>query len=159
MGPTIGMGGFNMGDVNYSYHYGDILVTKIAADGSLSFMRKIPKRQRGWDGLGGLSFKYFFANNSHYFVYLDNVKNIGLPEEKLPAQHIDKKGGYLTSVKITDADGTLTKGSILNAKEVDDFKIYQFSTTRIVKTSENSFMFEAYKKAKEDIMIRVNLNK
>lgn len=157
-GGGMGMGGFG-GNVYYTYHYGDILATKIASDGTLSFMKKIPKRQSGAAGLGGMSFKYFFANSSHYFVFLDNVKNIDLPEEKIPAIHSDGKGGYLTSVKIADADGALTKGSILNAKEVDDFKIYQFSTSRIVKTSENTFMFEAYKKSKEDIMIKVDLLK
>lgn len=153
-------GGMSMGGSNtyYTYHYGDILATKIAADGSLSFMRKMPKIQVGKNGQGGMSFKYFFANNSHYFVYLDNVKNIDLPEGKTPAEHSDGKGGYLTAVRITDADGTLKKGSILNAREVDDFKIHQFSTNRIIKTGENSFMVEAYKKQKEDIMIKINLN-
>lgn len=152
-------GGMGSGRVYYSYHYEDILATKIAADGSLSFMKKIPKKQTGTKGKSGMSYKYFFANNNHYFVYLDNVKNIELPEGKTPAPHSDGQGGYLTSVKIDDASGNLKKGSILNAREVDDFKIHQFSTDRIVKTSENTFMVEAYKKSKEDIMIKVSLNK
>lgn len=149
---------FGFRNVQYDYHYGDILATKIAADGSLSFMNKIPKEQVGTKGLGGMSYKYFFANNTHYFVYLDNVKNIDLPEGKKPARHSDGQGGYLTCVKMSNPDGDLKKGSILNAREVEDFKIYQFATNRIVQTSENSFMVEAYKKQKEDIMIKVTLN-
>ena len=142
-----------------SFHYADILATKINADGKLAWMKKIPKAQKGVNGKGGMSYKYFNANNGHYFVFLDNVKNIDLSLDKSPAEHLDGKGGYLTAVKITDADGKLTKGSILNAKEVADYKIYQFSTNRIFKTSEKAFMFEAYKKAKEDIVIRIDLNK
>ena len=41
---------------------------------------------------------------------------------------------------------------------MEDFKIYQFSTNRIVKTAENAFLLEVYKKQKEDIMIKVDLN-
>ncbi|MFT3793735.1 hypothetical protein [Flavobacterium sp.] len=146
------------GTVYYTYHYDDILATKIAPDGSLAYMQKIPKEQIGDRGLGGMSFKYFFANDTHYFIYLDNVKNIDLPEGKTPAKHSDDDGGYLTAVRISDTDGSLAKGSVFNARDVQDYKIRQFSTNRIVKTSENSFMLEAYKKQKEDIMIKVTLN-
>ena len=112
----------------------------------------------GLRGQGGMSYKYFDANNSHYFVFLDNIKNMDLPIDKEPKQHSDKNGGYLTSVKISDADGSVKKGSILNARDVEDFQIYQFAVSRIVKTSENTFDFEAYKKKKEDVLIKVTLN-
>lgn len=156
-GAGFGTGGFGNRTTDY-YHYGDILAAKIAVNGSLAFMHKIPKEQVGTKGLGGMSYKYIFANNSHYFVYLDNVKNIDLPEGKTPAKHSDGKGGYLTAVKISDTDGKLKKGSIFNAREVEDFKIYQFSVDRVIKTSENTFMVEAYKKGKEDVMVKVTLN-
>ncbi|WP_428223429.1 hypothetical protein [Flavobacterium sp.] len=152
-----GMNG-GMGRTYYTYHYCDILVSKLNADGSLAWMKKVPKNQMGVSGRGGMSYKYFNADNKHYLVYLDNVKNIDLPMDKEPARHNDGKGGYLTSVKIDDATGTLTKGSILNSRDVEDFKIYQFSTNRIVKTAENAFLLEVYKKQKEDIMIKVDLN-
>lgn len=164
VGPTgFGSAGFNttgygMYEINYSSYYEDILATKITTDGGLAYMRKIPKKQVGKKGQGGMSYKYFFANHNHYIIYLDNVKNIDLPENETPATHSDGAGGYLTSVKIDDATGTLTKGSILNAREVEDFKISQFNTGRIVKTSENSFLLEAYKKQKEDVMIKITLN-
>lgn len=140
-----------------TYHYCDMLISKINADGTLGWMKKIAKNQVGGSGRGGMSYKYFNANHHHYIVFLDNVKNIDLSLDKTPAQHTDGHGGYLTAVKISDADGTLTKGSILNSRDVEDFKIYQFSTNRIVKTSENSFLLEVYKKKKEDIMIKVDL--
>lgn len=139
------------------YHFQDIFISKISVSGQLDWMKKIPKTQVG-SSKGGMSYKYFNANNSHYLIYLDNVKNIDLEDDKVPAVHQDGKGGYLTSVKISDADGSYKKGSILNARDVEDFKLHQFSTNRIFKVSENSFMFESYKKQKEDIMIKVELN-
>lgn len=157
-GGGMGMGGMGMGGGGYyTYHYCDMLVTKINADGSLGWMKKIAKNQMGTKGKGGMSYKYFNADNNHFFVYLDNVKNIKLPLDKAPARHSDGQGGYLTAVKITDAEGGLTKGSILNSRDVEDFKIYQFATNRIVKTSDSSFLLEVYKKQKEDIMIKVDL--
>lgn len=153
-----GVGGFGMNNGGYyTYHYCDMLVTKINANGKLGWMKKIPKNQVGKNGRGGMSYKYFNNENSHFIVFFDNVKNFELQLDKEPKQHSDGQGGYLTSVKISDADGTLKKGSILNSRDVEDFKIYQFATKRIVKTSESSFLLEVYKKQKEDIMIKVEL--
>lgn len=145
------------GTTRTTYHYCDVLVTKIGVKGELAWMKKIPKNQVGGAGQGGMSYKHFVANGSHYIVYLDNVKNIDLGFNEVPKRHTDRKGGYLTSVKIDDATGALSKGSILNVREIEDFELHQFSTNRIFKTSENSFMFESYKKKKEDVMINVTL--
>lgn len=142
----------------YTYHYNDILVTKIGADGKMDWMKKIPKAQKGGRGRGGMSYQYFGSNNHHYLVFLDNVKNIDLPEDKTPALHSDGQGGYLTAVKIADNDGTLSKSSILNGRDIEDFQMHQFAVNRVFKTSENTFMLEVYKKKKEDVMIKVTLN-
>jgi hypothetical protein len=153
-----GMNG-SPGRTYYTYHYCDILATKIGVDGSLQWMKKIPKEQSGSRGRGGMSYKYFVANNSHYLLFLDNVKNINLAENLPPALHSDGKGGYLTSVKISDSDGTLKKDSVFNGRDIEDFTMYQFAVDRVFKTSDNSFMIEVYKKKKEDIMIKVNMLK
>ena len=142
----------------YTYHYNDMLVTKIGVNGALNWMSKIPKSQMGRRGQGGMSYKYFNANNNHYLLFLDNVKNINLPIDKTPAMHSDGQGGYLTAVKISDLDGVNSKASILNGRDIEDFQMHQFSVNRVFKTSENSFMLEVYKKKKEDIMIRVEMN-
>ena len=142
----------------YTYHYCDMLITKINPDGKLSWMKKIPKNQVGKRGKGGMSYKYFNANSSHYFVFLDNVKNVDLPLDQEPKKHSDRQGGYLTAVKIADNDGSVRKGSILNARDVEDFTVSQFATHRVMKTSENTFVLEVYKKKKEDILIKVTLN-
>ena len=156
------MNGFSRS--SYIYHFNDILVAKIGTSGELNWMKKIPKKQQtgtsfmnfsGGTSQGGMSYKYFSANNHHYLVFLDNVKNINLAIDKAPALHLDGQGGYLTAVKIADSDGSLTKSSILNGRDLEDFQMHQFSVDRVLKTSENSFMLEVYKKKKEDVMIKV----
>lgn len=141
-----------------SFHYNDIFITKIGVDKDLKWMKKIPKSQAGGMGIGGMSFKYCNSNDYHYLVFLDNVKNIDLPIDETPAGHRDGMGGYLTAVKVSDSDGSLSKSSILNGREIEDFQMHQFAVSRVFQTSQNSFMFEVYKKKKEDVMIKVTLN-
>lgn len=142
----------------HSYHYNDIIITKINPNGELNWINKIPKTQAGTKGKGGMSYKYLYANNNHYLIFLDNIKNIDLPKDKTPAVHTDRAGGYLTAVKIKDIDGTLNKDSILNGRDIQDFQMYKFAVSSVIKTSDNSFMFEVYKDEKEDILIKIDMN-
>lgn len=144
----------------YTYHYEDILITKIDTNGELAWMKKVPKRQMGTRGKGGMSYTYFNANNNHYLVYLDNVKNFNLPIEKRPALHMDGKGGFLTVLKINDETGASKKGSILDFRNIKgDIVAYQFNTDRIVKIKDNEFFVEVYKKKKEDVFLKIEIKK
>ncbi len=144
----------------YTYHYEDILVTKINADGSLGWMKKIPKRQKGTKGRRGMSYSHFNANGNTYLVYLDNVKNINLSLDKLPALHSDGHGGFLTAVKINNETGEHKKGSILDFRKIKgEIVAYQFSTDRILKTKDNEFFVEVYKKKKEDVFLKIEMKK
>jgi len=142
----------------YTYHYNDLLVTKIATDGSLAWMRKLPKRQTGKNGQGGMSYEYVNNNNFHYLLFLDNVKNMSLPIDKVPASHSDGAGGFLTAYKIADDGGEVSKLSIFDTKDVRGIAVYQFNTGRILSLSDNEFVIEVYKKKKEDVFIKVTLS-
>lgn len=143
--------------VYYTYHYNDILVAKIDPAGSMAWIKKLPKRQQGSRGQGGMSYKHFFANNNHYLLYLDNVKNYNLPDEKTPALHSDGQGGYFTSYKINDASGESVNSSVFDMRNVDDMTMYQFSINRILPISKDEFVIEFYKKKKEDVMMKVKM--
>lgn len=140
------------------YYYYDVLIAKIDAQGNLSWMERLPKKQIGAQGKGGMSFKYINANNYHYVLFLDNVKNHNLPKDEVPAVHTDGAGGYFTSYKINDTDGSYVNSSVFNVRDIEEMTIYQFATSRIVKVSEDDFALEVYKKKKEDVMIKVHIN-
>ncbi|MCR5861356.1 hypothetical protein LRS05_03965 [Flavobacterium sp. J372] len=140
-----------------TYHYNDLLAARIDKSGNLSWIKKMPKKQRGRNQKGGMSYKNISANGSHYFLYLDNVKNFNLPADKKPALHTDGEGGYFTSYKIDDATGAVSAGSVFNVRDVEDMTIYEFGTERILKTAENEFVLEFYKKKKEDVMLKVKM--
>lgn len=151
-----GMNG-SSGSSSVTYYFNDLLVTKILPDGKLSWMKKIPKAQAGHKGQGGMSYQYFSNQSNHFLVFLDNVKNINLPVDKTPAQHTDGQGGYLTAVKISDADGSYTKGSILNSRDTGDFNLEKMKMEAVIKLNDNTFYLESYKKRGEDVLLKVIL--
>lgn len=142
------------------YLYEDILITKINSDGTLAWMKKLPKRQvTARPFKGGLSIQYIQdrKNGKHYIMYLDNVKNKDLAINKTPKQHVDRLGGFLTSYKIDDKTGEVSKENLFDLRDVKGMNVNQFNTDRIVHTSDNEFLIEVYKKAKEDIIIKINV--
>lgn len=153
----MGMAGVGMNNNSYIYHYNDLIVTRIDASGKLSWIKKIPKKQTGYVGKGGMSYKYIFNKGNHFLLFLDNVKNFDLPLDKVPAEHSDGKGGYFTSYKIDDAGVASVNSSIFNVRDLEEMTVYQFATNRIVKLTDDTFAVEFYKKKKEDVMVKVTI--
>ncbi len=160
------------GQSSTTYYYQEMLISKINSDGSLGWMRKLPKNQVGRNsgtsslftvtftlgGGSGLGFKYINNNDAHYLLFLDNVKNINLKDNEVPKAHQDGAGGFLTGYRIDDKTGEVKKLSILDTKDAKGTELFQFQPTRIVNVSENVFGLECYKKDKEDVMIKITLN-
>ena len=133
-------------------HNHDILVTKLDAKGNLAWMKKLPKRQVGYGG----GFNYYFENGQHYFLYIDDIANLNLPVNQTPS-FITGKGICLGAFKVADTNGEVSKLSLFDTKIVNGIKMYQFSISRIVRTGPKTFVVEAYKKKKQDILIKVEL--
>lgn len=142
---------------SYQYHYDDIFVTKIDASGKLAWMKKLPKRQQGGHPLGGMSYRYFVGTENHYFMFLDNENNLNLAANEVPAKHMDGAGGFLTAYKVNDASGAVSKIQLTDTRNVNGMEVYQFAPYRIMATDVNTVVFEAYKKKKEDILVKIEL--
>lgn len=139
-----------------TYYYNDILVTKISGDGKLLWMNKLPKRQVGSQGIGGMSFKFFETSDAYYYMYLDNVKNKGIKNNEVPKIHVDGQGGFLTAYKLDKNTGEFEKLTLLDLRDVRGMKIYQFYPSKIFNVDKNSMMFEVYKKKKQDVLIKIH---
>ena len=147
------------GSAYYEFRYNAILALRVDPEGNLLWMEKIPKKQYGTKGKGGMSFQYGFnkTDGKHYFVFMDNVKNMDLSLEEEPAQHDDGAGGYFTAYKLDDEDGRISKLSIFNVRDMEDLEISQFKADRVIQALDDAFIMEVYKKGKEDVLIRVDL--
>ena len=140
------------------YYYRDMVITKINKKGTVIWQKKVPKTQSGKAGKGGMGVAYVQGKNSHYLLFLDNAKNANLSLSKVPAQHQDGRGGFLTAYKINDATGEVERHSIFDVRDVKGTEAFQFKTTRIFEVKDNVFMVEVYIKGKEDTMIKMELN-
>ncbi len=101
-----------------TYYYEDILGSKIGVDGRFEWLRKIPKRQKGSNGRGTMSFKLISDASGYYFLYLDNLKNLHLTEDEVPKYHEDGYGGQVMVTKL-DKNGNLSKELLFDTREED----------------------------------------
>ncbi|PCI97654.1 MAG: hypothetical protein COB15_07290 [Flavobacteriales bacterium] len=168
--------GMNRRKTTYVYNYQDMFMAKLTADGKVAWMKKMAKRQKytkstygGGFGFHGittsfkrngpdLSYIHMTTGDNHYLLYLDNIKNLDLPLDKYPAVHSSGKGGFLTAYKINDASGDVSKLSLFDLRDVKGIPVYQFNTGRIIQPSDKEILLEVYKKKKQDILLRINLN-
>ncbi len=150
----------NGGGSSYiSYHFEDILVAKIEANGSLAWMKKLPKTQMGLRGQGGMSYRFFKGEGTHHFVFVDNERNKDLTPDEPPAIHSDGKGGFITRYTIDDKTGDVSKVYMVNLRDVKGVEVYQFWPGRTILYGFDTFIFEAYKKGKEDMLIKMQMKK
>lgn len=159
----------------YDYYYEEMLAAKIDKNGELLFMKKLPKRQHAQTrssgiGIGPVSvgfmpafkggtlgYRLIESQKNYYLMFLDNVKNLELAENKVPALHQDNMGGFLTAYQINKESGTVKKLSVIDTRDAQGYNLYQFSTQRIVDLGNNEFALECYIKKKQDIMIRIKV--
>ncbi len=141
--------------------YRNLMATKINADGKLVWMKKLPKNQRGEDRKGTMSFTHMFAGDYHYLLYLDNIKNLELEEDEVPAIHSDGHGGYFTAYIIDDKSGTVQKEAIFNVRNIDgkDKGLGNFSTDKILPLSDSEILIEGYAGKKKDFLVKVSAKK
>lgn len=139
-----------------TYYYNDMLVAKIDAKGNMAWIKKLPKRQTA-SSRGGVGFAYMFMNDSHYLVFQDNKKNKYLNENHKPEIFSDGADGVLTAFRVNDGNGEMSRISILECDDFQGMELHQLNMGRILKVSEDEFVFEAYKKKKEDILVKVKM--
>ncbi|MNJ85922.1 hypothetical protein D3C87_34040 [compost metagenome] len=158
------------GTVTYDYYYEEMLAAKIDKNGELIFIKKLPKRQHsdrpsgvgyGFSGAfyrgGSLSYKLVQSKDNYYILFLDNVKNLELDENKVPARHEDGWGGFLTAYQISKESGDVKKLSVIDTRDAQGYELHQFATQRIIELGKGEFALECYIKKKLDIMIRIKV--
>lgn len=128
-------------NVSDQYKYQDILVTRMSKEGTLIWLKSIPKRQVftrpklivGGGVAGGVSISLSFSialmkdksiylsylmaarNGTYYFIYNDNPKNITTPIDEKPKVMANLDKGVPTLVTITQ-DGTMKREVLYGAK-------------------------------------------
>lgn len=166
-GVPVGIG-VNSTQVTYNYIYEDIFIVKLDNEGEMVYIQKVPKNQLAKINTlypsfkGELSFKYHQTKEFHYVFFLDNLKNLGLSEDKRPARHVNGQGGYFTGYRINNETGEMVQFSLFDMRDINKGQGpktpgYQFSVDRMVKTKNAELLVELYVKKKKDRLIKIQL--
>jgi hypothetical protein len=139
------------------YHYDNMLITKIDPYGKVAWMKKLPKKQVGHSGKGGMSYKYLRSGSNHCFLFLDNIKNRNLATNETPAIHLDGAGGFLAIYKIEDTSGGMEKKMILDTRDINGIVIGDFQPSGICPVNAQQFVVEVKKGKKEEVLIKARL--
>lgn len=128
----------------YDTYADDIFVLSIDKNGKLDWVKKIPKSQHSNDAAAlGLSINSYVTENDLHLFYIDNIKNINLPENEAPKMHQNGRGGYLTGVTITPK-GEVKKYSL---GEIDVFET-NFYIRQFVDGGRNNLISTERRKRK-----------
>ena len=137
----------------YTYYYEDILGAKISKTGNFDWLRKIPKKQRGTNGRGTMSYKLVSDASGYYFLFLDNKKNLELAEDEVPKYHLDGFGGQVVVGKI-DNTGNISREIVFDTRE-EEVKLYPAEFKRI---NGNQFIGRAKMKRGDFQPLLITLN-
>lgn len=98
----------------YTYHYNDILVVRVAADGTISWSKLVPKRQLTSGSTMLFSYYATVRNGNVYVIYNDNFKNMDVVEE---GRFKAFGGGEGATVMVTfDNKGNSSKQLLVDGK-------------------------------------------
>ncbi len=136
------------GNTHTTYHYDDVIVVKINANGELGWMQKFPKRSTFE------SFKLFTSAKYTYVLFSDNPKNADLPEDQGPHASFAKER-FVIAYRTNNATGERKHLALFGFKEIDGTPVYQYSLNRVIGLTDNSFAVEMYIKKKSDMMFKV----
>jgi hypothetical protein len=140
------------------FRYCNIYVIKIDAAGQMAWMKKLPKDQIGNAGKSALSYRYLTDGGHHYFLFLDNDRNLHLSKDEYPARHTDGKGGFLMCYTLDDETGSEKKNIILDIANMQGARLGQFKPVDVLLGgAQNTLLFEAYLKKGRDALIKVVL--
>ena len=141
----------------YTYHYEDILVANTKADGSLGWMLKLPKRQKGKAVGGTMSYysDYDPSTKSYQVLFMDNEKNNELTLEDKPKRYDDGEKGILVCYSIDAKTGDFRRTVLFDLKDVNGYKAKQFNVGRILSVGDGEYVIEVYKGGKQDVLIKV----
>ncbi|MDN3690090.1 hypothetical protein [Cyclobacterium jeungdonense] len=100
--------------VSYHYTYGNIVIAEFDPNGGRKWTKKIVKNQKSSNDSGFyFSYSVSMINNNLYFIFNDNVKNLGYNGKGKVERFTPKsyKEHMMTFAKL-DGEGTLSRSSL-----------------------------------------------
>ncbi len=135
------------------YHADDLLVSQLGANGQLKWMQRIPKRVASRAPVAN-TYRYVYSNGMHHFIRFDVDRNVALAKDDTPTT---KGEGIIMVDRIDEATGNVEREAVCDVNEVGGIKLYQLGLNRLIRVGDNELVMEAYKKSKEDVLVRIQV--
>lgn len=135
------------------WNAGDLLLCSVDASGEQEWMRRLPKLMTSLAPIGE-SYQYLVGNDALHVFHFATAGGLDLQGETVRGG----KGDFLViSDRFTEDAGEHTRHAVLNTEEIKGIKLYQLAMDRLVRTSSGELLMEAYKKQKEDVIVRITI--
>ena len=138
------------------YRFRNIIVAKFNTEGNLAWINKLKKYQRAGMGCNSVSYRMIETGNEIYFFFLDNLKNL-TPGSEQEEPYIDGRKGYLAVYRLNKLTGKNDKIPLFDFGNVNGMILHQVAPFRIVQTSAEEFVMEAYTGEKEDVLVKYKM--
>ncbi len=155
----IGEGSVEKATNKYYYHwYLDAYIIKLNPDGNIAWMEKIGKKQKGGSPKYAIGFQYFFKNDKHIIAYLDNFRNLNLPDDKAPDTHLIGHGGFLFVTTIDDATGNKSTSKVLDVRKTKSYREFIDFETGTFFINDNNLHVETMIPNKKRTLVSIEVD-
>lgn len=140
------------------FYYDNVIISKLDKNGNIIWMTKIPKKMKGTIYMSTPGYIYTNVDENHYFFIHEDRDNEVLDDNGEIIRERTEHHGNFSLFKVNSNTGKLSKHIIFDMMDVKGVKTYNLRMDRLMWISDNEFVLECYKKKKEDIMIKVEIN-
>ncbi len=144
-------------NVYYQLYYRNAYAAKIDGEGNLLWFNQLPKNQFSNRGKRAMSYVHQQFGGHHYLLYWDmyrNIyKNVGDFAELLEMKRQEYL--FITSFKIDDITGAVTKDPVINSLDVEKQRISSFQMDKIMTLSDKKIILEAHNGRGKNYLIKI----
>lgn len=144
-------------DLKYSAtNYLDAYLVKVGSDWSMDWAQKIPKYQRG-SSISYFSFRHVLDNDKHIILFTDHPENDNLQEDRPPINYAGGPNAIVKAYIIDDNSGAINPLTILNCSDLNGDRTYSTDVDRFQHMGNGRFVYSAYRKEKNSLIVDFTL--
>ena len=131
--------------VHYMYYYRNAYACKLDGNGTMNWFLQLPKNQMGIKGKQSMSYVHQYFGGHHYILVWDKFDNLRKSVGSYAELLTMNKQAYMfiAAYKIDDYTGKVEKLPVLNALEVDKFRLTSFEMGKVVPVNNSDLVVQA----------------
>ena len=130
--------------VHYRYYYRNAYACKLNEKGTMDWFLQLPKNQMGIKGKQSMSYLHQYFGGHHYILVWDKFDNLRKSIGSFAELLTMNKQAYMfiAAYKINDQTGSIEKLPVLNALEVDKYRLTSFEMGKAVPINNSDLVIQ-----------------